>query len=117
MHRVKSTSSDAMWSAFKVDGYKKMHVKDYAMAFCPCNARASNEYADCHNLAYMVNVFVNPFIIRWFSDHGINVDEEAYALSQLLQWIFRSAIRNDESINLYLPSSRMRRLLEDWLDE
>ena len=34
----------------------------------------------------------------------------------MLQWIFRSQIRMDLPINIYIPSRRMRELLEDWLN-
>jgi hypothetical protein len=116
-NKVQSKVNDAMWSAIKEENDKQLKVKDYGNAFVPCNERATNEYADRHNLAYMFNVFIHPYIIRWFADHGIKVDEEAYALLQLLQWIWRSAIRNDGCIKLYLPSSRMRMLLVDWQNE
>jgi len=38
-----------------------------------------------------------------------------FATSELLQWIRRSAIRNGQIVNLYIPSSRMRKLLTAWL--
>ena len=47
---------------------------------------------------------------------GVSVEEEKYALSEMIQWIFRSAIRNGESIQIYIPSQRMRQLLIDWLN-
>ena len=34
----------------------------------------------------------------------------------MLQWIFRSAIRNDKAINIYVPNIRMRKLLFDWCE-
>ena len=39
-----------------------------------------------------------------------------YALSEMIQWIFRSRIRNNEDINIYIPSSRMRNLLIEFLE-
>lgn len=111
-----STAADALWSSFS-KMTKKSTVKNFTTAFCPCNARATNEYSGRHHLAYLINVYDNPFVIRWFEEHGATVDNDNFALSQLLQWIWRSAIRNDEPVDLYLPSSRMRRLLMNWLGE
>lgn len=37
--------------------------------------------------------------------------------SELIQWLFRSAIRNEEEVYLYVPSSRMRRLIKDWANQ
>ena len=45
------------------------------------------------------------------------MDQDGYALSEMLQWIWRSAIRDGKEINLYIPSKRMRTLLTDWIDE
>lgn len=111
-----SSASDALWSVFS-EAKRKCSVKDYATAFCPCNARATNAYGTRHHLAYLINVYDHPYVIRWFKERGVTVDQDAFALSQLLQWIWRSAIRNGEAVDLYLPSSRMRRLLTDWLWE
>lgn len=38
-----------------------------------------------------------------------------YALSILIQWVFRSAIRNGKKIKIYIPSERMRYLLKEWI--
>ena len=100
-------STDVMWSSFKAE-QKRLAVKGYAKGFCPCNARATNEYRGRKYLAYLLNVYEQPYVIKWFSQRGIHIDQDAFALSQLLQWIWRSAIRDGEAIRLYLPSKRMR---------
>ena len=48
---------------------------------------------------------------------GVSVDEDTWALSELIQWIFRSAIRENNEINVYIPSERMRNLLIEWLNK
>jgi hypothetical protein len=47
---------------------------------------------------------------------GVQVDRDMYALSVLIQWMFRSAVRKGEEVWLYIPSRRMRTLLTQWLD-
>lgn len=64
---------------------------------------------------YVINRYLNPFYKHFFEQRDIEIDEDNYALSELLQWIWRSAIRNGEEINLYIPSQRMRELLEGFL--
>ena len=115
MNRYKARSANTMWSCFK-DDQKWLKIGDYSTSFCPCNARATNDYRDRQNLAYLVNVYDHPFIIRWFANHGITLDQDAFALSQLLQWIWRSAIRDGLKVRLYIPSRRMRSLLYRWLE-
>ena len=44
------------------------------------------------------------------------VDEDGYALSEMIQFIWRSAIRNNEPIYCYIPSKRMRDLLQGYID-
>lgn len=80
----------------------------------PLNMRATNDYADRWALAYVFNRYANPHINSFFQDNGVQIDEELLAVSDLLQWIWRSRIRKGESIIVYLPSSRMRSLLQAW---
>lgn len=114
MNRYKAGCDQALWTCFK-DEKRHYGVKSYAGAFCPCNARATNEFRKRNNLAYLVNVYDHPYILRWFANQGITVDQNAFALSQLLQWIWRSAIREGKPVRMYIPSCRMRRLFLTWL--
>ena len=42
---------------------------------------------------------------------------EAYALSEMVQWIWRTRVRRGESVHVYMPSGRMRGILKTWLNE
>ena len=109
-------AGDILWTTFK--GRKgKIQGKGYSSSFLPCNSRATNDYKDRHNLAYTVNRYVNPMIERYFRQHGGQVDQNKYALCEMIQWIWRSAIREGEEIYIYIPSSRMRNLLIEWLKD
>jgi hypothetical protein len=66
-------------------------------------------------MAYLCNWFYHPVIKGYFQDRGIRVNEEAYALSSMIQWIWRSQIRRGDPITLFVPSERMRGLLKQWL--
>ena len=61
-------------------------------------------------LIFTVNLYPNSFIKQ-----KINIDDDKYALNLLLQWIINVSDIN-KSINIYIPSSRMRGLLIDWLE-
>ena len=91
--------------------------KGYTNGFLSYNIRATNEYRKRTCLAYCVNVFFNPFMKNYFLAYGVEVQEDVYALSEMIQWIWRSAIRDGEEIWVYIPSNRMRSLLENWLDD
>ena len=53
----------------------------------------------------------------YYKSHGIEVDEDLYALSIMIQWIWRSAIRDGKDIYIYIPSRRMRNLLIKWIQD
>jgi hypothetical protein len=57
-----------------------------------------------------------PIVKTFIESRGVAVNQDQYALSALVQWIFRSAIRDGKPITLYIPSERMRGLLMDWLN-
>jgi len=80
------------------------------------STRATNDYRHRHKLFYLVNRFLKPPINNYLKAEGCPVDEELFALSELIQWICRSRIRENESVDLYLPSARMRRLLEGFIN-
>lgn len=112
---IPSTSSDALWTSFK-DYKSQISGKGYTKGFLPINARATNLYRERNHLAYLVNIYFNPMIKGFFMDHGVSVDEDGYALSEMLQWIWRSSIRDGKEIWIYIPSSRMRNLLKEWIE-
>lgn len=111
---VKGKSKDNMWTTFK-DSKNLIKGKGYTKGFVSLSTRATNLYIDKYNIAYLANRYLNPVIKNFFYFHGIKVDEDGFALSELIQFIFRSRIRNEEPISIYIPSLRMRKLLENWI--
>lgn len=103
-----------MWTTFK-DYRSKLKGKGYSNQFVSYNCRSTNDYDDRFNLAYCVNVYLHPGITQFFKQRGINIDEDLYGLSEMIQWIWRSRIRKGENINIYIPSMRMRNLLIAWM--
>lgn len=94
---------------------KKRPKKDNAPeAVIPHNARATNEYADRRAIAYVFNRYMQQDVKVFFQSNEVTVEDDLLAVSDLLQWIYRSRVRNGEAIDLYLPSRRMRQLLEAW---
>lgn len=107
-------SERTLWTTFAT--YKEMlEGRGYKTGFISCNARSMNDYAGRDAVAYMINRFLHPSLSQFFAKRGVQFDQNAFATSEMLQWIFRSAIRNDQPITLYMPSRRMRDLLAQWL--
>lgn len=109
-------SNDNLWTTKKSMQYR-FQGKGYTKGFIPWTTRATNDYQETHNLAFVYNLYMKPFEKQFFQDAKISINQDLLAVSDLLQWIWRSAIRKREAepINIYIPSLRMRTLLYQWL--
>lgn len=115
-HKTDSKASKRLWTCFKKNRSKLKSKNVATKYFLACNARATNDYSNRTALAYLINRYIDPFYIHFFKKKDIEIDGDQYALSEMLQWIFRSAIRNNQEITIYIPSERMRRLLIDYIE-
>ena len=111
--RVKSNK--VLWTTYK-DVKNKLKGAGYTKGFVVHNVRATNMYSDRTAVAYLLNKYYNPVIKGFFKEMGLDIDENVFALSEMIQFIWRSAIRNGEPIICYIPSKRMRSLFIDWLN-
>lgn len=80
------------------------------------DAKATNDYADKSVLIYLLGKHPNPLLINFCLSRGVSFDKDTYALSSLLQWIFRGSVRKKEKMTVIIPNKRMRMLFQDWLD-
>lgn len=83
--------------------------------FVPCNAKSTNMYGDRRVLMYACNMYLHSYIRGFLWDCNVEFDDDAFALSCLIQWMFRSRIRNGEPIEIFIPSHRMKSLLDTFL--
>jgi hypothetical protein len=114
--KAKTPSPNNSWTTFS-DHKKALKGKCYSHSKCwiPLNTKATNQYAHKRSMAYLSNRFALPPIKRFFEDQGIDMSEDIYALSEMIQVLWRTAIRNDEPVMFYIPSERMRGLFHLWL--
>lgn len=123
-----SSSDTNMWSTF-MDYQPRLKGSGYGIAskhHVPFNIRATNKYQHKKALAYILNVFPHTSLTMYFNNRQgldeVNIDNDRFALSTLIQWIWRSRIRRQDldhesrQVDLYIPSSRMRGILESWLE-
>lgn len=112
----KTPSRLNMWATLG-DARKFMSGRGYTKGHVPVNCKATNEYIEKCSLAYLYNVFMSPKEEQYVSKWNDKPIEDIISLGTLLQWIFRSRLRVGEPIQVYIPSSRMRGLLERWIDD
>lgn len=115
--RTSSKSGEQLWTCYKSQAAKLYGPKGrFSSSFLQLAARATNAYRNRTCLAYMVNRFIDPNVRKFFASKNILVNEDEFALAEMLQWIWRSCIRDDKPIELYIPSRRMRELLQGWIE-
>lgn len=115
LHRAEGTKR-RLWASFEC-AKRALSGKGYTSGYLTFNAKAMNEFKDRDILAYCVNIFMPVSHKIFYQKHGLDVDEELYALSIMLQWMWRSAIREGKEIWVYIPSKRMRDLLTEWIED
>ena len=106
-----SSTTDNLWTtyeAFKED----IKGKGFAKSFTNLGVDSEKNYSDRIYLAYLANNFYPATIQNTF-----DISEDQYALSELLQFMFKSALSNGNEIWIYIPSKRMRNLLINWIEK
>lgn len=124
----KANADKILWTTFK-DAKKKIHGAGFSKkepdsnngpvgkgCYTSFNLRATNKYRHKTVLAFCLNRYMIPIEKQFFQQRNAQVDEDLLALSDLLQWLFRSAVRDGQHVEIYIPSRRMRELLYRWLN-
>ena len=124
-NRCKTHKDFNLWTTY-IDAKPSIMNSRCNVNFVPYNIKATNSYRHCNSVAYLVNNFPNTFLVAMITKRNgkRKFDQDMWALSEMLQMLFRSAIRGDNEkgdesrhIKLYIPSQRMRGLLESWLND
>jgi len=99
-------------------GKPKIKIKSYSAQDCYLYAgtKATNKYVDKTVIIHAFNRHPIVPVSAYLTDYGFPVNPDDFALSELVQFVWRSAIRNGDKIYLCIIPIRMRRLFEKWLD-
>ena len=106
-----SLTSDNLWTTYE-EFKEEIKGKGFAKSFTHLSSDSEKDYSDRIYLAYLANNFYPATIQNTF-----DISEDQYALSELLQFIFKSALSNGNEIWIYIPSKRMRNLLMEWIEK
>lgn len=111
-------ANDLLWTVFK--DYKELiQGKEISgKRWLPCNKKATNDYKDCTIVAVLCDRYPDTNLTIFFNRYGIKLDNKQYRLNELIQFIWRSNIRDsdsDKDINVYIPHKGMRELFANWL--
>ena len=108
-------ADEKLWGSYN-SGFNSVRGKGYTKSFLTFNTKATNKYKDKKCLVYITNIFMNVGEKTFYQAHGLEVNEDIYALSIMVQWIWRSAIRDGQEVYIYIPSKRMRDILKNWIE-
>lgn len=106
---IKSKSNENMWTTY-IPFKSEINGQGYAKGFV--DLREQIEFYNRNNLAYLKNNFYQQDQLN-----RISLDRDICALSEMLQFIFKSSLSTGSAINIYVPSIRMRKLLYNWIEE
>lgn len=94
------------------------------LRFLPCNTKATNSYQNCTGVAYLCNRFFDVTCTKFLEQRAeaeknpeLKFNNDNYALSELVQFVWRSNVRVRESsqpVYVWIPNKRMRTLLQDF---
>lgn len=111
-----SKAGKRIWTVYN-EIAESVGTNRYQRDFLAHNTKATNDYREASVVAYMVNKSSNEYLLRLIEKREEEADREVFALSEMIQFIFRSCIRDKNPITLYIPSSKMRDLFKRWLND
>lgn len=92
-------------------------VKGYHPKNCyvSCRTKATNIYSHKTVLVHGFNRHPMVSVHGYLKDYNFPIERDEFALSECIQWVWRSAIRKGEPVQLCFLSKRMEDLFIDWL--
>lgn len=66
-------------------------------------------------MLHFQNRYAHMTVKNYLTASGVPLDDDHFALSECLQWLFRSCIRNGQTVYVCFGSERMHDLFVDWL--
>ena len=79
------------------------------------SCRATNKHRHKSVVIHAYDRYPNQSVASYLQDFNTPVDAKVFALSEMLQWVWRSRIRDGKQITLAILSKRMKLLFLNWL--
>ena len=97
--------------------YRKKIEGEWSYNWIPVQMRATNDYKHKSVAIHCQNRFPLVAVSSYLSDYNCAIDVKVFALSEMVQWIWRSRIREGKPITLAIANKRMYNLFKSWLEE
>ena len=109
------TCSKDLWNDEPRGRGIKVGSRLYQANWIANTTRGTNAFSHCSHAIYLYDQHLNPAIVRWLNVENRGAFDNDYALSEFIQWLYRSRVRKGEPVTVFFASSRMRSLVENWL--
>lgn len=110
------SNSDSLMYCVKKSFVPKLDSKAFSEdSFVYASCRATNDYRHKDCLIHAYSRYPHAVILSYLSGYGCEVKSNNFALYELIQWVFRSSIREDKPIKIGFVGKRMELLLKEWL--
>lgn len=83
-------------------------------SYIPIRGEDGEPHNDANIVAFLANVFVPRPIYMFYNSINMRLSHQREATIVLLNFLWRSAVRDGKPIVAYIPSKRMRGLLTSW---
>lgn len=81
------------------------------------STKATNDYAKRDLCLFLLNTYPNVGLQKYFEQYCTVLDNDRYALSELVQFLFRGCVRTGKPMDLYIGSPRMKEIYQKWIGE
>lgn len=109
------SSQNLLWTCIGKNAKNLLSRKGIVNCFESVNCRGTNNYINVKYMGYFANIYMNVSVKKYIESKNLQVNENSYALCEMLQFIWRGCIRRGDLLTIYIPSPRMRKLLCEWL--
>lgn len=98
-----------------VDTLLKESKSPQNVCWIASSTRATNKFKHKYCVIHAYDRYPNQSVSSYLQDFNSPIDRDVFAVSEMLQWIWRSRIRDNKPITLAILSSRMQILFLNWL--
>lgn len=98
--------------------YSRLFGRDYGkggVQWLPNKTRGTNDFKHATHAIYLYSMSPNPMVQNFLRVSGQRFADE-YALAEMVQWIWRTRVRDGLPITVAIPDERMRGIFVDWLN-
>lgn len=113
--KCKAEPDDVMWTTYP-KMKEKLTPRGLNHSFVSFYKKENDHFSHKSCCLYLSHPEVNTSIKQFFENKGIVINEDLYSLHHLIEWMFQSRLQQKQPINVFIPSIKMRALLEKYLN-